>query len=37
MPTMPALFFAHGNPMNALQRNPWTAAWAKKAVKGNCR
>lgn len=24
---MPALFFGHGNPMNALQRNDWTDAW----------
>lgn len=24
---MPALFFGHGNPMNALQRNDWTNAW----------
>jgi 4,5-DOPA dioxygenase extradiol len=26
--TMPAIFFGHGNPMNALQQNQWTAAWA---------
>jgi 4,5-DOPA dioxygenase extradiol len=26
---MPAIFFGHGNPMNALVRNPWTAAWAQ--------
>ena len=26
--TMPAIFFGHGNPMNALQQNEWTAAWA---------
>jgi 4,5-DOPA dioxygenase extradiol len=25
---MPAIFFGHGNPMNALQDNDWTAAWA---------
>jgi len=25
--TMPALFLGHGNPMNALHRNEWTAAW----------
>jgi 4,5-DOPA dioxygenase extradiol len=25
---MPAIFFGHGNPMNALQRNAWTEAWA---------
>ena len=25
---MPAVFFGHGNPMNALQQNDWTAAWA---------
>jgi 4,5-DOPA dioxygenase extradiol len=24
---MPALFLGHGNPMNALQDNPWTRAW----------
>jgi 4,5-DOPA dioxygenase extradiol len=27
-PTMPAFFFGHGNPMNALQRNAYTEAWA---------
>jgi 4,5-DOPA dioxygenase extradiol len=27
-PTMPAFFFGHGNPMNALERNAYTAAWA---------
>lgn len=26
--TMPAIFFGHGNPMNALRRNDWTEAWA---------
>lgn len=25
---MPAIFFGHGNPMNAVQRNPWTEGWA---------
>ena len=25
---MPAIFFGHGNPMNALQTNVWTQAWA---------
>jgi 4,5-DOPA dioxygenase extradiol len=24
---MPAIFFGHGNPMNALQRNQWTEGW----------
>jgi 4,5-DOPA dioxygenase extradiol len=24
---MPAVFFGHGNPMNALQRNAWTQGW----------
>jgi len=26
--TMPAIFFGHGNPMNAIQTNDWTAGWA---------
>ena len=26
--SMPAIFFGHGNPMNALQRNAWTDNWA---------
>lgn len=25
---MPAIFFGHGNPMNALQDNAWTKGWA---------
>ena len=25
---MPAIFFGHGNPMNALHRNTWTDGWA---------
>ena len=25
---MPAIFFGHGNPMNALARNDWTEKWA---------
>jgi 4,5-DOPA dioxygenase extradiol len=25
---MPAIFFGHGNPMNALQTNAWTNGWA---------
>jgi 4,5-DOPA dioxygenase extradiol len=25
---MPAIFFGHGNPMNAVQSNQWTKAWA---------
>jgi 4,5-DOPA dioxygenase extradiol len=24
----PAIFFGHGNPMNALQRNAWTEGWS---------
>lgn len=24
---MPAIFFGHGNPMNALQKNGWTQGW----------
>jgi 4,5-DOPA dioxygenase extradiol len=28
MATMPAIFFGHGNPMNALARNEWTEGWA---------
>jgi len=27
MTTMPALFIGHGNPMNALRHNAWTAGW----------
>jgi 4,5-DOPA dioxygenase extradiol len=26
---MPAIFFGHGNPMNALSRNAWTNGWAE--------
>jgi 4,5-DOPA dioxygenase extradiol len=26
---LPAIFFGHGNPMNALARNPYTEAWAE--------
>ncbi len=26
---MPAIFFGHGNPMNALAQNTWTRAWAQ--------
>ena len=26
--SMPAIFFGHGNPMNALQKNAWTESWA---------
>jgi 4,5-DOPA dioxygenase extradiol len=25
---MPTIFFGHGNPMNALQRNAYTEGWA---------
>ena len=25
---MPAIFFGHGNPMNAVQDNEWTKGWA---------
>lgn len=25
---MPALFFGHGNPMNAIGRNAWTQGWS---------
>ena len=25
---MPAIFFGHGNPLNALQQNDWTTSWA---------
>ena len=26
--TMPAIFFGHGNPMNALTQNAWTEGWS---------
>lgn len=26
---MPAIFFGHGNPMNALRRNRYTERWAQ--------
>lgn len=26
---LPAIFFGHGNPMNALQQNAWTESWAE--------
>lgn len=26
---MPTIFFGHGNPLNALQHNPYTDAWAR--------
>jgi 4,5-DOPA dioxygenase extradiol len=26
---MPAIFFGHGNPMNAIESNAWTAAWGE--------
>lgn len=29
---LPAIFFGHGNPMNALARNTYTEAWAKLGV-----
>ncbi len=29
---LPALFLGHGNPMNALDQNPWTQAWRALAA-----
>jgi len=26
---LPAVFFGHGNPMNTLERNPYTNAWRR--------
>jgi 4,5-DOPA dioxygenase extradiol len=28
---LPAIFFGHGNPMNALMDNAYTAAWRRLA------
>lgn len=30
---MPAIFFGHGNPINALEHNAWTAGWAALGAK----
>lgn len=30
---MPAIFFGHGNPMNALERNAWTDGWADRGAQ----
>ncbi len=27
LPSMPALFVGHGNPMNVVRRTPWTEGW----------
>jgi 4,5-DOPA dioxygenase extradiol len=32
MPTHPAIFFGHGNPMNAIRRNSYTDRWAQIGV-----
>jgi 4,5-DOPA dioxygenase extradiol len=29
--TLPAIFFGHGNPMNAVRENPYTDAWRRMA------
>ena len=29
MTTMPAIFFGHGNPMNAIERNSYTEGWGR--------
>src|ERR1700750_2675290 len=26
---LPAIFFGHGNPLNAISQNAWTEAWAE--------
>ena len=33
---MPTIFFGHGNPMNALARNPFTDGWSAVGRDG-CR
>ncbi|MFI4878266.1 MAG: 4,5-DOPA dioxygenase extradiol, partial [Steroidobacterales bacterium] len=30
---LPALFLGHGSPMNALQDNAWTRAWASLGAR----
>ena len=32
MPTLPAIFFGHGNPMNAIRRNAYTDRWTEIGV-----
>lgn len=30
--SLPVLFIGHGSPMNLIEENPWTRAWAEKAA-----
>jgi 4,5-DOPA dioxygenase extradiol len=32
MARLPTIFFGHGNPMNAIERNPYTEGWARLAA-----
>ena len=33
MTRMPALFLGHGSPMNAIEDNAWSRAWARAGAR----